>query len=195
MKQGFLQSRIRLERKVEGDQAYLTLRVRRGPRVDIRFDGATPPQSVQDVVRTKWHRGVFDKQRADDGAEALARMADDRWLSAAEGRLRDRRTTRPTTARSSTRFRPDRTTTRWCWRSRAPPASIPTSSTRSSTSRNSSAQLFTDPLVVTELLARYYRDQGYLAAEIDEPRIEYQGLDRARRAAGARGSRSSRCAA
>ena len=36
-------------------------------------------------------------------------------------------------------------------------------------------KLFTDPLVVTELLQRYYRDQGYLAAEIDEPRIEYQG--------------------
>ena len=36
-------------------------------------------------------------------------------------------------------------------------------------------QLFTDPIVVTELLARYYRDQGYLSAEIDEPRIEYQG--------------------
>jgi outer membrane protein assembly factor BamA len=36
-------------------------------------------------------------------------------------------------------------------------------------------QLFTDPLVVTELLQRYYRDQGYLAAEIDEPHIEFQG--------------------
>jgi hypothetical protein len=46
MKQGFLQSRIRLERKVEGDQASLILHVRRGPRVDVRFDGLTPPQSV-----------------------------------------------------------------------------------------------------------------------------------------------------
>ena len=36
-------------------------------------------------------------------------------------------------------------------------------------------QLFTDPLVVTELLERYYREQGYLSAEIDEPRYEYQG--------------------
>ena len=36
-------------------------------------------------------------------------------------------------------------------------------------------KLFTDPLVVTELLQRYYREQGYMAAEIDEPRYEYQG--------------------
>src|SRR6185295_5860853 len=71
MKQGFLQSRIRLERKIEGDQANLTLRVRRGPRVDLRFDGATPPPHVQDEVRMQWHRGVFDKQREEDGADAL----------------------------------------------------------------------------------------------------------------------------
>ena len=36
-------------------------------------------------------------------------------------------------------------------------------------------QLFTDPIVVTELLRRYYRDQGYLSAEIDLPRYDYQG--------------------
>jgi hypothetical protein len=34
-------------------------------------------------------------------------------------------------------------------------------------------RLFTDPLVVTELLQRYYREQGYLSAEIDQPRYEY----------------------
>ena len=41
-------------------------------------------------------------------------------------------------------------------------------------------QLFTDPVVVTELLQRYYREQGYLAAEIDEPRYEFRGHGRAR---------------
>ena len=47
-------------------------------------------------------------------------------------------------------------------------------------------QLFTDPIVVTELLERYYREQGFLAAEIDEPRYEYQDVD------GASGARRSR---
>jgi outer membrane protein insertion porin family len=37
-------------------------------------------------------------------------------------------------------------------------------------------QLFTDPIVVTELLERYYREQGFLTAEIDEPRYEYQDV-------------------
>ena len=71
MKQGFLQSRIRLERMVEGNNAFLTLHVRRGPKVDIRFDGTTPPQSVRDEVHMQWQRGVFDKQRLDAGAKKL----------------------------------------------------------------------------------------------------------------------------
>ncbi len=65
--------------------------------------------------------------------------------------------------------------TRWCWPSTARPASTPTSSTRSSIRRASSVSSSPTRIVVTELLARYYRDQGYLSAEIDEPRIEYQG--------------------
>jgi outer membrane protein assembly factor BamA len=36
-------------------------------------------------------------------------------------------------------------------------------------------QLFTDPVVVTELLERYYREQGFLSATIGEPRFEFEG--------------------
>ena len=56
------------------------------------------------------------------------------------------------------------------------PGSIPISSTRSSNQQKLERQLFTDPIVVTELLERYYREQGFLAAEIDEPRYEYQDV-------------------
>jgi hypothetical protein len=38
-------------------------------------------------------------------------------------------------------------------------------------------QLFTDPIVVTDLLERYYREQGYLSAEIDAPRYEFQATN------------------
>jgi outer membrane protein assembly complex protein YaeT len=36
-------------------------------------------------------------------------------------------------------------------------------------------QLFTDPNSVTNLLQRYYREQGYLSAQIDAPRYDFQG--------------------
>ena len=41
--QGYLQSRVRLERGIEADQARMTLTVTTGPKVDLQFMGITPP--------------------------------------------------------------------------------------------------------------------------------------------------------
>ena len=68
-----------------------------------------------------------------------------------------------------------RGTTRSCWRSRAPSRIEPEELDDIIDEQNLERQLFTDPLVVTELLQRYYREQGYLAAEIDAPRYEFAG--------------------
>jgi hypothetical protein len=84
MKQGFLQSRIRLERRIEGDQAYLTLRVRRGPRVEIRFDGATPPEVGPGTRAHEVAPRCLRQAAARRRRRSVARMADDRWLFAAE---------------------------------------------------------------------------------------------------------------
>jgi outer membrane protein assembly factor BamA/autotransporter translocation and assembly factor TamB len=174
MAQGFLQSRIRLERAVEGDQANLTLRVRRGPRVDLRFEGMTPPQSVQDEVRTQWHRGVFDKQRADDGVEALRE-----WLMTG-GHLQpkvqyrfdsDSAERRQVTFTIESGPHYDKVILAFDGASGIDPDALD----KIVNQQGLEPQLFTDPLVVTELLKRYYRDQGYLAVEIDQPKIEYQG--------------------
>src|SRR4029078_3472304 len=59
MESGYLQSRVLLEREVDNDKAYLTLRVTSGPIVAFQFEGATPPSKVQENVRTAWHHGVF----------------------------------------------------------------------------------------------------------------------------------------
>ncbi len=174
MTQGYLQSRVRLERRVEGNEAYLTLRVTRGPRVDIRFDGASPPRTVQDEVRQQWHRGVFDKQRADDGAEALRE-----WLMTS-GYLQpkveyafvsDSADRREIAYTIQTGPHYNKVVLAFEGASGVDPDELDKIVNQQKLER----QLFTDPIVVTELLERYYRDQGYLAAEIGEPRIEYQG--------------------
>jgi outer membrane protein assembly factor BamA len=174
MRQGFLQSRIRLDRRVEGDKAYLTLHVRRGPRVDIRFEGANPPASVQDDVRMQWHRGVFDAQRADDGVEALRE-----WLMI-DGYLQpkvsyavstDAGDRRDVTFTIETGPRYDTVVLAFEGASAINPDELDAIVQQQELER----QLFTDPLVVTELLERYYREQGYLAAEIAEPRLEFEG--------------------
>jgi outer membrane protein assembly factor BamA/autotransporter translocation and assembly factor TamB len=174
MKQGFLQSRIRLERMVEGNDASLTLHVRRGPKVDIRFDGAAPPQSVRDEVHTQWQRGVFDKQRLDAGAKKLRE-----WLMT-DGYLQpkidyavtnDSATHRQVVYTIETGPHYDKVLVRFEGVSGVDPDNL----IKIINQQNLERQLFTDPLVVTELLQRYYRDQGFLAVEIDEPTIEFQG--------------------
>ncbi|MGH6693108.1 MAG: translocation/assembly module TamB domain-containing protein, partial [Gammaproteobacteria bacterium] len=171
---GYMQSRIRLERQVEGDKANLTLRVRRGPVVEMRFEGTTPPQKIQDEVRTQWHRGVFDKQRADDGAEALREwLMTDGYLQPKVNYTIDDSTPdrRRVTFKVESGQHYDKVVLAFDGASGIDPDELDKIVEQQKLER----QLFTDPIVVTELLERYYRDQGYLAAEIDEPRIEYQG--------------------
>ena len=54
-------------------------------------------------------------------------------------------------------------------------ASIRRCSTTSSTSRTSRSSCSPIPLQVTTLLERYYREQGYLTTEIEEPVYEFEG--------------------
>ena len=145
--------------------------------------GVTPPQGRRRRVKTQWHRGVFDKQRADDGSDALREwLMTDNYLQA-EGRLRDPGRQRPGPSRrvpDSAGPRSDKVVLAFEGASGIDPDELDKIVEQQKLER----KLFTDPLVVTELLERYYREQGYLAAEIDEPRYEYQG-------AGARGAPGS----
>ena len=89
IKQGYLQSRVRLERRVEGDQAHLTLNVTLGPRVDLvvhRRDAAgegpgggpysMAPRRLRQAACRRWGRYA-------------ARVVDGRQPPAGEGRVSD----------------------------------------------------------------------------------------------------------
>jgi outer membrane protein insertion porin family len=173
VEQGYLQSRVRLDRGVEADQAHLTLRVTLGPKVELTFAGATPPKKVQDEVRTQWHRGVFDKQRADDGVDALREwlMADNHLQPKIDYQLQDvGNGARQVVFNLEPGPRSQKVVLAFEGASGISPDRLDKIVDQQGLER----QLFTDPIVVTELLERYYRDQGFLTAEIDEPRYEYQ---------------------
>jgi outer membrane protein assembly complex protein YaeT len=175
VEQGYLQSRVKLDRGVEADEAHLTLRVTLGPRVDLTFVGATPPKKVQDEVRTQWHRGVFDKQRADDGVDALREwlMADNHLQPKIDYQLQD-------VANGERRvvfnLQPGPQSQKVVLAFEGASGIHPDQLDKIVNQQKLERQLFTDPAVVTELLERYYRDQGFLTAEIDEPRYEYQDV-------------------
>jgi outer membrane protein assembly complex protein YaeT len=174
MKEGYLQARVRLERKVERERADLTLKVMRGPRVDIQFTGAMPPAKVQEQVKTQWFRGVFDKQRGDDGVDALRE-----WLMG-DNYLQPKITYQIQDAGDDQRrvvfqiepgMRSERVVLAFEGASGIDPDVLDKIVEQQKLER----KLFTDPLVVTELLQRFYREQGYLVTEIDTPKYDYTG--------------------
>ena len=122
----------------------------------------------------QWHRGVFDAQRADDGLETLRGwlMDDDYLQPKIDHTIED---ISPDLRRVVFRIAPgtrfERVTLAFAGASGIDPNVLDAIIEEQGLER----QLFTDPIVVTELLERYYREQGYLAAEIDQPRYEFEG--------------------
>ncbi len=172
LEQGRLQSRVRLDREPSDGGVTLQLRIARGPRVDLRFEGASPPSNVIDDVRSEWHRGVFDSQRADDGSELLrAWLMKDRHLQAKvscaiEDASSDER-------HAVFRMEPGPRFAKVILAFEGAAGLEPKELHDIIEDQNLEQQLFTDPTVVTELLERYYREHGFLIAAVAKPRYEF----------------------
>jgi outer membrane protein assembly complex protein YaeT len=171
---GHLQARVRLDRSEADRSVALILRVEAGPLVKIAYEGARLPGKVDDEVRRQWNRGVFDSQRAGDATEAIRE-----WLIA-EQYLASEVTHRIDDASDGSRrvlftiapgVRFDRIELVFAGAAGIDPAELDSIVDE----QDLELQLFTDPLVVTELLRRYYREEGYLSAELDAPAYAYEG--------------------
>lgn len=171
---GFLQSRVRLHRAGDERAVDVELQVVGGPRVELAFEGATPPDKVIEQVKTKWRRGVFDTQRLDDGEEVIRGwlMADNYLQPTVRGRVED-----VSADERHARFgiEPGIRFERVVLAFEGAKAISPDTLDEIIAEQDLELQLFTDPFQVTELLQRYYREQGYLTATIDEPRYEFEG--------------------
>ncbi len=177
--QGFLESRVRLTRSAapgpgDGAGVALAVTVTRGPRVRLRFDGVTPPDDIQRDLAVRWQRGVFDAQRRSDTADAVREwLMDDHHLNAqvtvdVEDPAPDRRVVRIDIA-PGPRYR--QVTLVFEGAHGIDPDVLD----EIVHEQDLEDDLFTDPVVVTELLRRYYREEGYLAATLDEPVPQFEG--------------------
>jgi outer membrane protein assembly complex protein YaeT len=172
---GYLQSRVRLDRAIQANKADLTLRAASGPLVELHFDGPMPPAKVQREVRTAWHHGVFDTQRGNDGIKALREwLIRDNYLQAqVQYAIEDHADRRRVVFRIQPGPRYDKIVLAFEGASGIRPDRLD----RIIDAQDLERELFTDPGTVTDLLQRYYREQGYLSAEIDAPRHEFNGTD------------------
>lgn len=171
---GWAQSRVRLDREMDGTTVRLHLRITRGPQVEFVYAGAAPPGKVQDEVRLQWHRGVFDAQRTDDAAEAVVEwLMDDKHLQAkAEVSVEEVNAER---RRVNLAITPGPRSRRVLLAFEGASGIPAEDLDHVIDEQNLDRQLFTDPEVVTELLERLYREQGYLNADLEAPRYEFQG--------------------
>jgi outer membrane protein assembly complex protein YaeT len=171
---GHLQSRVRLQRQLDAQSVALTLTVTAGPRVDLVFEGATPPRKIADEVRTKWRRGVFDTQRLDDGVEVLQGwLMDDNYLQPkVEGTIAE---VSPAHRTVRLRIEPGVRYTRVVLAFEGAAGIEADELRKIIKEQDLERQLFTDPTQVTELLERYYREQGYLVADVADPAYEFAG--------------------
>jgi outer membrane protein assembly complex protein YaeT len=173
LESGYLQSQVRLDRRVEGDKADLTLRIIRGPLVDLQFEGAVPPSNIVAQVHNAWLHGVFDKQRGEDTVQTLREwLIHDSYLQpTVEYDLEDLGERRRVLFRIQPGPRYEKVVLAFEGAS-----SIEADRLQGIIDQQHlEDQLFTNPTVVTSLLERYYREQGYLSAQIEAPRFEFVG--------------------
>jgi outer membrane protein assembly factor BamA/autotransporter translocation and assembly factor TamB len=172
--EGRLQARVRLDRVEQGGAVALTLRVEPGPLVRLGYQGAQPPRKVDEEVRRQWSRGVFDAQRVGDATEALrAWLIGERYLQstithqvadAADG-------SRQVTFAVTPGPRSEQIVLEFAGASAIDPSTLDSIIDE----QDLEMDLFTDPVVPVELLEKYYREEGYLSADVEEPRYEFEG--------------------
>ena len=71
MKEGYLESRLNLDRKLQNGAVDLSIHVRPGPKVEFVYEGWEIKDSTRDRVARMWHSGVFDTQRVEDAIRAI----------------------------------------------------------------------------------------------------------------------------
>jgi outer membrane protein assembly complex protein YaeT len=174
IERGYLQSRVRLERQADPDAVGLTVRVVAGPRVHVVFEGIAASKDLQDEAAMLWHRGVFDRQRIDDVSEAIRSwLAEDNHLNPTirplvdDGNPAERRIV--FRVQPGTRF--ERIVLAFEGASQIEPKTLDALIADQKLER----QLFEDPETVSELLQRFYREEGFLAAGVDPVRPEFRG--------------------
>jgi outer membrane protein assembly complex protein YaeT len=172
--QGYLQSRVRLERRVDGQAAHLRLLVVTGPHVEMAVKGASPPGRIERELREQWQRGAFDQQREDDGSETLREwLMSDSHLQAKIETTIDEMSERQ--RRVIFHVDPGPRSRRILLMFDGASTIHPDALDRIVREQKLEQRLFTDPSVVIDLLERYYQVRGYLAADIEEPRFEFEG--------------------
>jgi outer membrane protein assembly complex protein YaeT len=170
-RENLLQANVRLKRDSRDVTVDLTLDVNAGPVVDFVYEGIAADGGLKKRVRETWRNGVFDSQRAEDAVQEIRS-----WLVKA-GKLQPviaYKILKPSLDRVSVVFDiqpgPQFSNVEIAFDGAK---GIAAKDLREIVkSQKLSEEVYMKPSSVTELLTRYYQEQGYLDAKVDNPRYE-----------------------
>lgn len=167
-----LQARVRAQRVVKDARVDVTLRVNPGPVVDLVFEGIPASKGLVKRAEAIWQRGVFDTQRADAVTDEIRqRLIKDRYLDpkveyAIEQADASRRRV---VFRAEPGVRFDQVRMVFDGAQGIGPKELESIIKE----QKLGPRVFTEPAEVVDLLQRVYREQGYLTAEVEKPRYEF----------------------
>ncbi len=169
--EGLLESSIRMRREQKESTVNLNLNIVPGPRLEFVFEGAAVPGGVEKELRRVWYSGVFDTQRAEDGAGVLrAWLIGDHYLTP---EIKPQITT-PAPDRKRVLFEihrgPRFEGVEWVFEGAS---GLDGKRLRAAIeSQKLSIEVYTKPSRVTELLTEFCHEMGYLDAAVNAPRYE-----------------------
>ncbi|MBI4907949.1 MAG: outer membrane protein assembly factor BamA [Acidobacteria bacterium] len=166
-----LESNVRLKRNANENLVDLALTVKSGPAVDFVYQGASVPGSVQKKVRNVWHESAFERQREEEATATLRTwlvgenfLQPEITLETKEPNEKEKHVV--FTIKQGPKFHDVQLVFEGA-------KAFPQEKLRDILhSQKLSTEVHTAPGRVTELLARYYQEQGYLDATVRDPRLE-----------------------
>ncbi|MGH9633049.1 MAG: translocation/assembly module TamB domain-containing protein [Bryobacteraceae bacterium] len=167
-KQNLLESRIRMQREAQDSTVNLALNIEAGPQVQFVFEGLSVPGGLEKRIREIWKTGVFDAQRAEDAIQEIrSYLVKENYLqSKVEYSIstpEDNMKRVVFDIQPGIQFEEVELTFEGT-------EGIEAETLKGLIEEQKLEEtVYTDPDEVSDLLSRYYREQGYLDAEIAEP--------------------------
>jgi len=169
-REGYLESKVRLERTDANKQVDLDVNVEVGPKVDFVYEGFRPSAGLRRKIRQQWQMGVFDLQRAEDASAQIREelIKDGHLRPVIEHTIEQPELTRKRVVfdvQPGDKFNKPELIF-------AGAKGVEESELRDLLRQQDlTMAALTRPVAAMDLLTRYYREQGFLDAKVAQPEI------------------------
>lgn len=179
-KKQYLEASIHLKQEKAGLITNLTLDIEAGPQVEFSYEGIKVPSSIQNEVALDWQRDVFEEQRVQDAETSLRRwLVEQHYLQAmvAHKISYASETLKRVQFQIQPGIRYEKQTIVFEGSSAVPASELKDYIAN----QKLPTAIYLQPAKVAESLAAYYKNRGYLEAQVQPPSYSRQPVARTER--------------